>query len=236
MQTLGNILFSLFFLVFPTISFGQVKPLMSGDTVTRESLVASQVGNDPIVFSSKGSSTYKLLIIDETGDKLFLKTDGSGFTQYANDKFFTDIIWNNRSIPTDRRFVRFPQGKQLQPGMKWDVPPRKIKTSCNEMVLNYTAVSEDGPEVMIAINGNPTKIKTIRINYEATLPTCNGQYTWRKTHEVLYSPELNELVGTKVINWSAYNPRLSLDSGDGWAVTAIQTADGVKTAEAQTAK
>lgn len=236
-RAIGNILFSLFVsLLLPSASFAQVKPLASGDIVTRDSLVASQVGNDPITFSSKGSKTYKLLVIDETGDKLFERTDGTGFIQYANDKFFTDIIWNNRSIPPDRQFVRFPQGKRLQPGMKWDVPPRKIKTSCNETVLNYAAASEDGPEVVIAIDGNPTKIRTIRIYYEATLPTCNGQYTWRKTHDVLYSPELNELVSTKVINWSAYNPSFSLDSGDGWAITAVQTAVGTKAADAQSAK
>ena len=209
-----------------TAALAQVRPLASGDIISRISLVAQQVGNDPITFSQKNTENFKLALTD-TGDRRLEKPDGSGFVRFANDKNFTDIMTNNKVIEPKRRIARFPQGEPLRPGMKWNLPPQSTRTSCGDMILNYTAVSDEGPALTININSVSTQVQTIRINYEATARTCDGQRDWRRTREVLYSPELNELVSTKVIEWSALagNARTFMDHGDGWIITAIRTSE-----------
>jgi len=217
--------FSALFL-WPIASFGQVKPLATGDIITRTSLVAQQIGNGPVTFAPKESITLEVLI-EDNGDRKFFESQGFGKpVYYANDKFFTDIIWRDKRIPQNLRFVRFPPGGKLEPSMQWDVPPYYTK-SCGSTkaasVLNYKATSENGPDVIITIDGKDTTVTTIRIFYEGWLPTCNPGFTWKKTHEVLYSPELNELISTKVVEW--YMATMFMEGGGGWAITSIKTGD-----------
>ena len=206
---------------------GQMKPLASGDVVTIEWLTAEQVGGQSITFRPANPKAYAYRVsVQENGDVRFLRPK-EDFVTFARDRFFTYITSNNVLIDEDQRFVRFPKDRELQPGLKWDVPPYKIVMSCRkEIIAKYNAYSEKGHPVTISINGKDVSIETVRINYEADMPyTCAGAYGWRKTSEVLYSPELNEIVSLKNINWNAYCPRLCLDNGSGWSVKAIKTAN-----------
>lgn len=218
--------YALILALLSSAALAQVRPLATGDIVTRMSLIAQQAGNDPITFASKSTENFKL-VITETGDRRFEKPDGSGFVRFANDKNFTDIMTNNKVIEPKRRIARFPQGEALRPGMKWNLPTQTTRTSCGDMILNYAAASDEGPQLTISINDTPTQLNTIRINYEAIARTCDGQRDWRRTREVLYSPDLNELVSTKVIEWSALagNARTFMDHGDGWTIISIKTAE-----------
>lgn len=218
----NSILFYLFFslfLVLPDITFAQVKAIASGDAVTLQTFDAKQTGNNPITFSPKSTYTYKVLI-EENGDRKFLRA--GGFVTFAHNRLFTTIVWLNKPTEPNRQFLRFPQDKQLQPGMTWVVPVWTTSTSCGDIAVNFTATSANGPEIDMTIDGKNTKIQTTSIHYEGFLTGCNA--TWIRTHEVLYSSELNEIVSTKVINYTGGSGKTFLYGGDGWAITAITTA------------
>lgn len=213
------LLFFSLFLALPGVTFAQAKAITSGDTVTLQTYDAKQTGNNPITFSPKSNYAYKVLI-EENGDRKFLKS--GRFVIFAHNRFFTTIIWLNKPTELNRQFLRFPQDKQLQPGMTWVVPPWMTSTSCGDLAVNFTATSATGPETDMVIDGKNTKVQTISIHYEGLLSGCNA--TWIRTHEVLYSPELNEIISTKVINYTGGSGKTFLYGGDGWAITAITTA------------
>ena len=164
-----KILFLLFASMLLPNASGQVAPVTNGSTVIIQTSVAQQAGNAPITFQPKGSYTYKVSI-KENGDREFVRPDG--FVNHAYDGVFTNITWKNKQIPPEWRFIRFPQGAVLQAGMKWKVPPWKMKTDCQPMYVNYTATSENGPDVNLTIDGKDVRIKTVQINYEAPTPGC----------------------------------------------------------------
>lgn len=201
-------------------AFGQVAPLASGSVVTIQNSVAKQVGFGSITWDPRDSHAFKVAV-KENGNQEYV--GGDGIVNHQFDKSFTNITTRGKDIPPEWRFAPLPQGKQLQPGMTWSVPPWKYKTDCQTMEVKYTGTSKDGPEVRIAVNGTEQKVQTVQMNFEAYLPTCQYNRRWRMTHEVLYSPELNILVGSKHVGFESSNPNRDLSEGSGWAVTAIQT-------------
>jgi len=216
-------------LLLPSISFAQeVAQLANGNTITIQTTAAQQVGNGPVVFVPNKTYTYRVTV-KENGDREFVRADG--FVNHGTDKNFTPIIWQNKSINEKWRFKRLPQDKPLQPGMTWKVPDFRVSTSCGNGSAELTAVSEVGPEVSLTIDGKISKVTTIQINYQGTVSACGA--SWKRTYEFLISPQLNEIVSQKQINYTAGNSIIY--DGDGWLVATVQTGD-TKVAEALTAK
>lgn len=234
MKILRHSLLFVSFLALSGISFGQLKPIASGDIITIETSNAKQAGNDPIVFVPASSGTFSVLLDGEITKLL----GTNGRVRLVRDKFLTVTAMEGREVAPEYRMVLFPPDGELRPGMQWALPPQKIETACFPMMANFTATAESGPDLSIAISGKETAIRTMRIKYEATLPACDGRRTWRRTHEVIYSPELKLIVRQNSIDWSAAGPLQYLSDGGGkqWTTKAIQTPGVLKNADVQTAK
>lgn len=196
------------------VDTGPIAPIGEGDIVIGQFFKPSQLGNQPITFAPAGKNTTKFHLA-ENGDRQYLV---GSIIDLAYDKNFTTIMMGGK--PQDVRFVPFPQDKPLQAGIKWDVPTMNIPFNCGVVELNFKAISDVGPEVVISINGRDRKISTIDVHFDApVLNSCAG--AWKRTADLRFSPELNEIVGNRVITLDAKG---FLISGFSWTLTDVQQA------------
>lgn len=210
--------------LLPCVAFGEVKLLKSGDSITMEFFTGQQTGSGPVAFGDAKSSSAYTIQIDENGDRKYLRPNGS--VHSVTDKNFTPTMFRDKPIDKDRRIVRFPPEGNLKPGIQWEVPPFNASTSCGDAVVRYRATSDIAPDVRITIDDKPTTVKAIRIAYDGIVSGCNS--SWKRTLELLYSPDLNQLISSVEINWDrAGDGKTFMYGGDKWAITAIRsTADG----------
>lgn len=199
-------------------------PLKSGDMITREySKPEQDPGGGPVTFKPTKSTAYVLLIEDDL--RKLLRANGT--IAAVADRKHTTIFRDNAPVEPDRRFLRLPPEQPIQPGMKWAVPTWKSKVSCGFRDVSFEAASEKGPDHALLLDGKLVTVETIRINYDArNIPVCEGPWKYRKTVEVLYAPDLDEVLSHKALDWSAYGVDTLIAGGDGWRVTAIATGNG----------
>lgn len=195
-KTIKTILISLFISLSLTgVSFGQERSLVTGDAILIEESPAVQIGNQPITFDTAKPKQLKYwLSIQENGDRHYLR--GNKSISFAYDKFFASIISKGNPIKEGDRFIPFPPNKKLSVGMEWDVPAMEIASKCfGNTKLIYHAISKNGPEITLLVDDKDVVIKTILVDYKATLghktDSCD-KYDRVKT--ILYSEELNEIV------------------------------------------
>lgn len=172
-----------------------IRPISSGDIVTRQYYNPTQLGSEPIEFPKKGSGSYKMQI-EENGDRKFLDPEDDSLV-FINNKDYVTVFTKGKPIPEDYRFVRLPIGVPLRPGMEWDVPTYQLNTWEEG---NVSAKSSIGPTIHVQLDDIKTPIDTILINYEGRVQVRGG-YSRRISIESLFSRQLNEFVRHQVIDW-----------------------------------
>lgn len=214
-------------LLAPFSVFAQVRPLETGDIITRATLVANQVGANPITADQTVSRSYTLRV-DADGNRWF--TNDKGAVRFATNKAFTMIYNDGKPVPAKYQFVRFPVNEPLRPGMTWQAPvfSSLFGGGCGDIRVDYSSRSEEGSAVAVNVDGQATSLKTVHILHETILHGC-GEKSWTRTQEVWYSPELNEIVKYWGVHYDYDHPGklfLSRYGGDGWAITTVMTRTG----------
>jgi hypothetical protein len=223
-----KIIFSvLFSLALSGHAFGQVKPITSGDVLVGENYKAEQSPGQPIVFKDAPEvSTYKMSI-QENGDRQYLKTGGPG--SFVRDKSFTIIAYGKKPVDENQRFKMFPQNQKLEPGLQWDVAYTGTTKNCGTLFVRYRGTSKIGPDFSVTVDGKEAKLKTIQVDLDgSSTHSCNT--TYKLDHNILYSPELNEIVAQKFIDLEASY----LFAGFNRILKSVQTRGGTVGAEEST--
>lgn len=172
-----------------------IRPISSGDIVTRQFRNPKQLGSEPIHFPKGDSRSYKMRI-EENGDRKFLDLEDDSLI-FINDKDYVTVFTKDKPIPENYRFIRLPIGTALRPDMEWDVPTYRLNTWEEG---NVSAKSSVGPTVHVRLDDVDTPIETIQINYEGRVQVRGG-YSRRISIESLFSYQLNEFIRHQVIDW-----------------------------------
>jgi hypothetical protein len=216
-------------LALPNSWAATLSPVADGDQITYQSL-AIPPGRE-LVFAptERGASTYTLKTTSDSWQ--LLRPDGRLHASFV-DKGGTLTFYRGKEIPPERQFVRFPPNTELKAGLSWEAPPITLPTTsmfvaagyqeCGTFDIHYQAKSEVGPSVSLLVNGVATTVEnTVRVTYEAWLPTCRTTGLWKKTANIVWAPELNLIVRAEYV---AFTTTRVVDSSNGWLVTALQTA------------
>ena len=204
--------------------------LGTGDKITIQSFEGEPIVSGGVAFRDTERSEY-VLRIEADGARNFLAKDGS--IHHGNSNNHTTLVWKGEPIPEPKRFIRLPPGGNLQPGMEWDASVVG-GTSCGDMAFEYKAKSSQGEPFTLQIDGVSRSVKTIRIEYRASVRVCTSPNSlsptkfWERKQVALYSPELDEFLASETIsfNWrnsGADEKNRFVDRAKGWRIVEIIT-------------
>ena len=178
------------------VSFGQVSPLESGDTLSQDGHEFGMKSLSGIV--RQPENKYKRDI------KITLEGNGNRRYNFANgrlvwlmDKEFAKLETRSGVIPPTERLPLFPKDKPLTVGAEWDVRLNGYSNQCGAWVTNLHANAKNGPDTKILINEVEVSLKIISITFTYVHQNSNiGLCDTIENLEfkVLYSPELNEVI------------------------------------------
>jgi hypothetical protein len=184
------------------IAFAQdLRPMSHGDHVTGVGLIHGQTAHGPVTFTQTGEEFTFRAEIDATGRRAYFRgTDVSPYWIY--DREFTRLTFRGMDMAPDERFTMLPSGGEVAAGQAWDVAPHYLTIpSCGRPEIRYKAVAEQGPLVPLRLDARDENVATVRIHYAATVKCPNGREPFLRTHELIYSPQLREIVQSVSTNY-----------------------------------
>ena len=202
-----------------------LRPLANGDSVIGVGLVHSQAPGAPVTFTPMPVEYTLTVTTDSAGTRTYIRR-GESTPYWVYDRDFTRLVFRGLEVAADERFRLLPPGGKLAAGMAWEVDAHKVNLqSCGDSMLRYRAVSEKGPDVILRIDGREEKVATIRVKYESGVK-CEGREPFLRTHELIYSPALHEIVQSVSTNYDGPSVgAMQLGTqGFGWRLLGVTRA------------
>ena len=211
-------------LLLPAIARAGLAPLGDGASLAGTGVYPRKVAGEPLGFTRDQEATFKLSI-DAQGNRTYSRSS----PYWVYDRNFTRLVFRGVSLDPDARWPMLPPDGNVAPGMQWDVPLQRAATLCGPVDARYKARAETGPDLPISVDGAHVNVPTIRVVHEATL-RCGTKDPWVTTTQILYSPELHEILDLTTVNYDGPSRDTLLlgDPGRGWRVHTIVTRAGPK--------
>jgi len=200
---------------------GQLAPVADGDILTGIGVFPARDAGGPITYTRQQEVSFTVHI-DAEGVRRYVR---AGSPYWIYDRDFTRIVIAGVDLGQEGLWPLLPPGGKVAPGIAWDVPALQTRTLCGFVPARYKATAEKGPDLPITIDGTDLQVPTIRIVHESAL-RCTGGEPWLGTFEMLYSPDLHEMLQGTTINFEGTrsDPLLMRDPGRGFHVQSIRRA------------
>ncbi len=175
------------FLFFENLSLAQVLPVQRGDVLNWKNTSFVAAGRD-VVDGAQAVESSPVKIDSANNERVYTFPG----RVVRRSKLFAILQRDDRILPADRSFDLLPQS--ISAGEKWKHTTYDRSDRCGRIKYEYEATSTEGPEVLIKINGLPTKLKTLMVVHEGVWysAACGG--SGRASLKYVFSPELYELV------------------------------------------
>lgn len=215
-----NIFLSLFLSVcIPGVSFGQITPTGSGSVLTYDVFNAKQQPyKKDITFQPDKEQRVLKLSIEENGDRKYVFMSDKPFAAY--DKYFAATSHFGKAVDREARYSILPINQKIEAGVQWSFGRQGHANACGNWTVAYHAVTKDGPDTFIKLDGKEIAVKTLLIEFrgDAKSDKCDP---YQQERLVLYAPVLNELL---MDQWIEFIPgRMTSDFGYKWVLKSVST-------------
>lgn len=177
---------------------GNIAKIESGDIVQEDIHdFEIRMSSGFLVQPEKKSSRSTRVTIDSAGNRTYNFT-GSGRLLWKTDKYFGKTELRNGPTSEPERIPYLPPSNvKLEDGAQWVVKPKGNNKECGDWYATWRAITRDGPETKLVIDGSEISLRTINItlNYdtkESNQGSCDPII--KITKDILYSPDLGEVI------------------------------------------